>query len=140
MKTKISGAVLISILTVVSYLISYSYQVGYYNHFNIPAFMIEINLVSTLVSISIVITFLFALYYVYHVFINIRTEDTHIRVAQLINKYALLAVYLLIIAISIENSKKIFSYAILPIVSFMLLKDFVFPFFTQKKEISYEKK
>lgn len=139
-RDKISDAILIGFFTAYSYLISYQYQRGFYSHFNLPTFLIEISLTNILTYIISIFGFFFIIY----VFINGLTasipNDVNHYIVKIIKRYIFIFTFWTLFFIIYNVNNIISLYLCLGVTLLMIIVDFVKPLFSQKKIKGYANK
>lgn len=139
-KENITDAILISIFTAYAYFISYIYQLGYYEYFKLPSFLVEISIMNILNSTFSILAFIIFIYIIVTGIMSCIPNNTDVYIAKIIEKYIYISTLYIVLFMVADVKRKEFYYIYTVIALLIIFLDFVDPLFSQKEIKGYLKK
>jgi len=133
----LDGGILISLVTIITYILVYSYEYGYCHFFNIPVNLIEINLTSIFIIGS---ALLFVFYLIFTVCWLVSIIIYKPSVPKYINRMIIfnLPILLIVLGYVISYGKiQKEQYVYLGVILFLAVFTLIFPLITQRKTKGY---
>jgi hypothetical protein len=139
-KSILSDALVIALLTAYSYFVSYEYQRGYYSYFNLPSFLININIENILIAYVSIITFVILIYLIINGITAAIPDNCNPLIVKIIIKYIYFFMIASLYVMSDDKYKLTFYKLFLALFIIFVVGDFILPLFSQKKIEGYKNK
>lgn len=136
----LSDTLIVSWLSILSYLASFLYQNGYFSYFGVPNYLIEINfsqIFTTLISVCFFVYLIFTLVHILYL-IGLFDRSTAVNRSRAIT--SILSLFLLVEAFLFYNVDKKVVWICLIMVGAQILVEYLVPFFVHRKKGSMEEK